>query len=374
MTSFNFGGGLIPAQLVINETQDALIVRDMEDCIRFWNRGAERLYGWEAGEVAGQNYYSFLSESHSEESQKQFSCLEEKGQWIGELRQVTKARKPVIVESHWRVQRDESTRATSVIILNRDITRIRLLESQILRANKIETIAKLTSSIAHDLNGVLSTMQFSVHQLMEEQPSLTDRYGLESWQFSARQAAAMISQVLSMANEAEFSTQRIHVADLVSETTRVLESVFPSSIRIETSISPDVECVSGNPTQLYQAFLNLSLNSQDAMPFGGTLKIAAKKVVLDLDWIKRAKIAEAKAGAYIQISFADSGVGIPPELTDKVFDAFFTTKDRSHGNGLGLFSVANIVRNHGGFVELESLQKMGTQVTLFLPAKTETSS
>src|SRR5215471_15667208 len=211
MTEFDFGEAPSVAELVINEMQDALIVRDMEDCIRFWNKGAERLYGWEASEVAGQNYYNVLREGHPDGVRKPSRSLLEKGEWNGELRQVTKACKTVIVESHWRLQRDKSTQATSVIILNRDITHKKLLEGHILRANKIETIAKLTSSIAHDLNGVLSTMQISVQRLMEEQSSLNEKYALDIWQFSARQAIEMITQMLSLARDGEETHQRVDI-------------------------------------------------------------------------------------------------------------------------------------------------------------------
>lgn len=367
MAQFDFGETPKVAELVINEMQDALIVRDMEDCIRFWNKGAERLYGWEASEVAGQNYYSVLREGQPDGFRRLSKSLLEKGEWNGELRQVTKACKTVIVESHWRVQRDESTRATSVIILNRDITHKKLLESHILRANKIETIAKLTSSIAHDLNGVLSTMQISVQRLMEEKSSLNEKHALDLWQFSARQAAEMIAQLLSLAADSEEKFQPVHIGRLIEDTVKVLKGTFSPTIRIETAVSPRLGSVMGNPTPIYQAFLNLCLNSRDAMPSGGTLKITAKEVVVDWDRIQTLGNVDAKPGKYIQICFADTGLGIPVEAAEKVFDAFYTTKDRGQGNGLGLFSVARIVRDHGGFVHLESLPKLGTLVTVFLP-------
>ena len=369
MAQFDFDESPRVAELVINEMQDALIVRDMEDCIRFWNKGAERLYGWEASEVAGQNYYNVLREGHPEGVRKPSRSLMEKGEWNGELRQVTKACKTVIVESHWRVQRDESTRPTSVIILNRDITHRKLLESHILRANKIETIAKLTSSIAHDLNGVLSTMQISVQRLMEEKSSLNEKYALDLWQFSARQATEMITQLLSLARDSEEQHQPVDITRLIEDTAKVLNGTFPATIQIETAISPGLGSILGNPTPLYQAFLNISLNSRDAMPSGGTLRITAEQVRLDRERIQVMGNPDARPGRFIRVCFADTGMGIPAEAAEKVFDAFYTTKDRNQGNGLGLFSVARIVRSHGGFVQLESSANMGTFVTVFLPAQ-----
>jgi PAS domain S-box-containing protein len=352
---------------LIDQVEDALIIRDLEDCICFWSKGAERLYGWRYDEVAGHNVYDVLFAGQVEDLKKQQSSLAETGVWKGELSQETKAHRKIVVESHWVLQRDESGRPIAVLIANRDITEKKELEHAILRAQRIETIGRLASGVAHDLNTALSMMLMSMRRLLEEHIELRHQYDLESWQFSAKHAARLIAELLSLGKEIDEKPVSIDIRRLVVDTARVLKSTFPQTIKINTVIPADLHPVCGNITHLYQVLLNLCLNARDAMPSGGTLKIEASNVTLDETAVRR--LPEAKPGTYVLINVADTGIGMSHEITSKIFDAFYTTKQLGKGTGLGLFTVGRIVKNHGGHISVMTEPGQGTQFIVYLPTE-----
>ena len=351
--------------------QDALIVRDLEDKIRFWNQGAARLYGWRAEEVLGRNVYDLLFPGQLHGFHEQERVLANTGEWTGEMHQVTRARRNIVVESCWKLQRDESGRPQSVLIVNRDITEKKMLEREILRVERMENIGRLATAIAHDLNNVLPAMLMSIRGLRQEL-GFEGQQALESSQFQAERAAQVIAQLLSLTGDSGEESTLVDLGRLITETEKILKSGFPKSIKIETAIAQDLWTVVGNTTQLYQVLLNLCLNARDSMPSGGTLTIEAGNLVLDAGGAE--SLPEAKPGEYVVLKVTDTGAGIPVELTGKIFEPFFTTKERKKGTGLGLFSVARIVKNHGGFISLSSACKQGAQFVICLPAEKTCSS
>jgi len=352
---------------LIDEMHDAVIVRDLDDRIRFWNKGAECIYGWRATEVADRNLCDVLSPGEVDSFKQQRRVLAETGAWVGELQHVTKEGRSIIVESRWKLQRDKSQRPLSVLMVNKDITEKKILEGNVLRAQRIETVGRLATSIAHDLNNVLSIMLMSMHSLPQEQMQGPRKNVFESSQACAERATQLLTQLLSIAREIDQKPSSINVGHLVSETVKLLRSSFPESIKIEVTVSPNVHSVAGNPTHLFQVLLNLCLNARDAMPSAGTLGIGASNVALHET--AGASLRGAAPGDYVLLSIADTGTGIAPEIAGRVFEPFFTTKERDRGTGLGLFTVASIVKNHGGFIDLATETKGGTRFMVYLPAK-----
>jgi signal transduction histidine kinase len=249
-------------------------------------------------------------------------------------------------------------------MVNRDVTQTRLLNNTLLRAQRIETVGRLATSIAHDLNQVLSTLLITMRSLPLDQ--IDDNGVLKASQSCAEHGRELITQLLSIAKEVHAEPASLDLTDLIDEIANVLRSTFPRSIEIKLAIAPDLWPIDGNKIHLYQLLLNLCLNARDAMASGGTLTISANNVILEE--MTAGSLGQAP-GSYVLLTVADTGMGIPKEIATKVFEPFFTTKEPGRGAGLGLFTVASIVKNHGGFINLAAETNRGAQFMAYLPAK-----
>ncbi|HEY9725520.1 MAG TPA: response regulator [Chroococcales cyanobacterium] len=350
---------------LLDVTTDAILVQDLDNTIAFWNKGAEQLYGWKAPDVLGQNVLDLLYKKSSPQVQHVQKSLDETGEWKGELHQVTKTGREIVVASRWTLVRDAQRKPTSILVVNTDITEKKLLEAQFLRAQRMESIGTLAGGIAHDLNNVLApilmTAQLLEMQLQDEQSQRLLSIIIKN----AKRGAALVKQVLSFARGLEAKCTLLQVEHLILEIEQIVIETFPKSIGIRTNISPSLGTVSGDATQLHQVLMNLCVNARDAMPYGGTLSISAETLFVDENYARMH--IDAKVGAYVVITVTDTGIGIPPEILDRIFEPFFTTKEIGKGTGLGLSTVIGIIKSHGGFVHVYSEVGRGTQFKVYLP-------
>jgi len=346
---------------LLDQTQDAIIICDLEERIAFWNKGAERLYGWQASEAIGQNVYALLAHKRLTESE------EPDGTFVGDMRHSTKDQTEIIVESRRKFIRDETGRPKSVLIVNTDVTEKRWLEIQFLRAQRMETIDRLVGGIAHDLNNVLSPVLFASSVLEQKCVDPDTKQLLKTLRVNAEHAGRLITHLLSFAKGIDEERTSLDLGCLIKETVEVFSSVFTESIKIKTVIPTELWTVRCNATQLHQVLMNLCLNARDAMVNGGTLTVQAENAALDE--IAASKLPGAKPGNYVQITVSDNGVGIPAEIINRIFDAFFTTKGEHMGTGLGLCTVLRIVKAHQGLINVSSEPGNGARFTVFLPAE-----
>ena len=347
---------------------DAILVRDLENRILFWNKGAERLYGWNTDEALGQISTQLLYKVVSPQVQEAQKTLLMKGEWQGELNQVTKTGQEVIVESRWALVRDDDKNPKFILTVSTDVTEKKQLEAQFLRAQRMESIGTLASGIAHDLNNILTPVLATAQLLQMKLDNLDDRSQqmLQVLEANARRGAELVKQVLSFARGVEGKHTVLQTKHLIREIQQVARETFPKSIEVWTEVPEDLWTVNGNATQLHQVLMNLCVNARDAMPFGGTLKITAENLTIDET---NARInLDAKEGNYIAISVSDSGIGISNEIRDRIFEPFFTTKEVGKGTGLGLSTVVGIIKSHHGFITVASAVDEGTQFRIFLPA------
>jgi PAS domain S-box-containing protein len=359
---------------LLDITTDAICVRDLENLILFWNQGAENLYGWQAEETLGRNVNEFLYNETSQEVQMALVNVFTKGKWQGELTKVTKKGKEVLVASRWSLVRDPQGQPKSILIVDTDITEKKHLESQLFRAQRLESIGTLASGIAHDLNNILTPILAGAQLLPLKFPDADERTQrlLEILEINARRGADLVKQVLSFARGVEGKRITLQVRHLIVEVSKILKETFPKSIEISTDIPHDLWMVSGDSTQLHQVLMNLCVNARDAMPNGGTLTISAENVWLDENYAQMN--LEAQEGLYIVITVADTGTGISEEVLDRIFEPFFTTKPVGQGTGLGLSTVIGITKSHGGFVNVYSEMGRGTSFKVYLPAVGETET
>lgn len=246
-----------------------------------------------------------------------------------------------------------------------DITEQKLLESQVVQSQRLESIGTLAGGIAHDLNNVFAPIMMAGDLLIDKGADKESRQLLETIAGSARRGAGLVRQILLFARGMEGRRIAINPATLFAEAHAFLESTLPKSIRIEFDVPPGVPAISGDPAQLHQVFLNLSLNAKDAMPAGGRLLIAATAVTIPPSAPR--PHPDAIPGDFVRIDVTDSGAGIPDTIRSRIFDPFFTTKGVGRGTGLGLSTAHAIVKAHCGFITFVSVQGKGTTFSLFLP-------
>ena len=351
---------------LLDITQDAVIVRTMNDQILFWNKGAERIYGWSAEEAIGRNALEMLYKHIPKQVEEANESILHSGAWSGELSQIRRDQKEVIVESRWTLIRDKTGQPVSKLTVNTDITSKKRLEKQFLRAQRMESVGTLAGGIAHDLNNVLAPVLISLRILREKLPLPHDQALLDRLESTVQRGAGLVKQVLTFSRGAEITRDALQIRHLIEEIKRFVKETFPASIKVTTNVLRDLWTVSGDATQIHQILLNLCVNSRDAMPNGGTLTLAAENLMTDEN-VAQLDV-DAKGGAYVAISVSDTGIGIPPEIREKIFEPFFTTKEVGRGTGLGLSTVYAIVRGHGGFVHVNSEVAKGTIFTVYLPA------
>jgi hypothetical protein len=358
---------LIEQGALLHYAQEAIIAVDPADRIVFWNRGAERLYGWQASEVIGRNLNTEIFHQNKSQWEDARAILFEKGEYAGELKQLTRDGREIMVDSRYTVVRDPGGRHKSTLVIHADITEKKKLEAQLLRTQRLESIGTLSSGIAHDLNNILSPITMGTQMLKLKVQDEQSQRLLDVMQASAERGGKMISQILSFARGISGERALLQPKHLIREIVRIATETFPRSIRIESHLSEGLWEVHGDATQLHQVLLNLCVNARDAMPRGGTLTIKAENRILDKVYAQMLK--GASPGNFAVITVTDTGEGISPEIIDRIFDPFFTTKEPGRGTGLGLAMVQGIVSNHHGFVLVESNPGSGTSFSVWLPTQ-----
>ena len=351
---------------LLDQAQDAILVRDLDQNIRFWNKGAEKIYGFTAEEAIGKNVRELLFKEPSTQFEEARRAVIENGEWQGEIRQTRRDGEEITVESRWTLVRDERGQPTSILVINTDVTEKKRMESQFLRAQRMESIGTLAGGIAHDLNNVLSPILMAIDMLQLKTTDESSKKWLDVLRTNAERGGNMVRQVLSFARGVEGERVALQPKHLIKEIVKILRETLPKSIEINFQIPNDLWVISADATQMHQVLMNLCVNARDAMPEGGSIAIKAENVFVDENYARMH--LEAKPGRFVMISVADTGPGMSPEIQSRIFEPFFTTKEMTKGTGLGLSTALTIVKSHGGFINVYSELHKGSRFTLYLPA------
>jgi len=259
---------------------------------------------------------------------------------------------------------DEQGEVTALIAEGRDITELeqaqaerQRLREELLQSQKLEIVGRLASGVAHDFNNLLTVVMGNTDFLRSECPNNPEvRAALEAMDTVVEQGESVARSLLSFARPSKPKRERVDLEHAIADVARLLQRILPKSISLEVEIPPGVEIsVDGDPTQIQQLLMNLSINARDAMPGGGHLSIGLAR---------RPAPSGKKKEAVVTVR--DTGVGIPPELATRVFEPFFTTKGDA-GTGLGLAVVQTIVANHGARLALDSEPGHGTAFSVAFP-------
>ncbi|WP_313607117.1 ATP-binding protein [Rhizobium sp.] len=245
-------------------------------------------------------------------------------------------------------------------------------EEALRQAQKMEAIGQLTGGIAHDFNnmltGIIGGVNLAKRRIAMGKMEDVDRF-MDAATESAHRAAALISRLLAFSRRQTLDAKPLDIVAQLHSTKELLERTLPETIIIDISVNAEIGRVIADANQLESALLNLAVNARDAMPDGGRLTIKASR-----EAVSAGNRHDLSAGDYVLIKVIDNGVGMPPDLVDKVFEPFFTTKPIGQGTGLGLSMIYGFAQQSGGSVAIASEPGVGTEITLYLPAAGEGSN
>ena len=254
--------------------------------------------------------------------------------------------------------------------LFRDVTAHKKLEDQLRQSQKMEAIGQLAGGVAHDFNNILTVIHGHASLLLAG-GSLSASSGKSAQQIvqAADRAAGLTRQLLTFSRRQVMQPRRVDVNEIVTNMTKMLGRILGEDIALQMSYWPQPPMVLADASMMEQVLLNLAVNARDAMPRGGQLNVQIS--VEDLAWPRTVAHAEARAGRFVCLAASDSGCGIAPEILRRIFEPFFTTKEVGKGTGLGLATVYGIVKQHQGWIEVESQLGQGTTFRVYLPEANE---
>lgn len=356
-------------QEVLNHASDAIFLMNLRQEVTFWNRAAEELYGLSAEQVLGLPCPAQVLFDQGVVRHAFRQCLEG-GQWSGDLRQVGAGGRHMLMQGRWSMVRDLAGEPRAILAIHTDVTERRAQRERELRTQRLESIGTMVGGLAHDLNNILHPVSMSLQLLPSETLDTQARQILETVRLSVDRAGKMIRQVLSFARGIEGERELFYVEDFLSDIEHFVRVVFPKNIHFDCQWPAVSRPLRGNPTQLFQGVLNLCTNARDAMKEGGSLCIEVANIPASTMEEKVLRLLPGRrneAAEFVRICIRDTGPGIPPELQERIFDRFFTTKPQGAGTGLGLSTTSDILRRHGGCLHLDASTPEGTVFSLYLP-------
>jgi len=351
---------------LLHQASDAILVCDLEHCITYWNRSAEQIYGWTAAEVLGKKTWDILRAGNVTHLPLVREAFEKGNSWRADLEHVTRDGKKLIVDSRWTLVRGGDGQPDHILMTNTDITEQRTTEEHLFRAQRMESIGTLAGGIAHDMNNILSPILMSVDMLRATATDTDATRWLGMIKENADRGAELVKQVLTFARGMAGERITVQLKHIIKDLVAVLKETFPKSVNVKFNIENDLWTVSADPTQIHQILMNLCINARDAMPHGGTLTLSARNVHLDENYARMH--IDADPGPYVLVTVVDTGTGMSTEVQQRIFDPFFTTKSVGEGTGLGLSTALTLVKSHGGFVNVYSEERKGTQFSIYFPS------
>ncbi|MGD0590849.1 MAG: PAS domain S-box protein [Bacteroidota bacterium] len=356
--------------LLLDQAQDAILVLDLNKTVRYWNKGAERLYGYESIEVIGRNVVEYLSGVDGAEGfDRAYELTVQYSTWAGELHQKKRDGTAIITDCRWTLVRNPASEPAGILQVCTDVTDRKRLETRFLRAQRVESIGIFATGIAHDLSNTLAPVLVGVEVLKRKLLDTQSQRLLKAIESSAKHGSEMVYQVLSFVKGVEGKHAKLNPLKIVKDITGLLGQIIPNSVTVRTRISDTVSPVIGDSTQLHQVLINLCTNARDAMPQGGELTFSVENVSVSKEMA--AENTDAAEGAYVVFSISDTGIGIPAVEIHKIFEPFYTTKEIGKGTGLGLSICLGIVKGHKGFMTVKSVEGKGSSFKMFLPAASE---
>jgi PAS domain S-box-containing protein len=356
-------------QTLINAAPLPIYTLDPEGRVRSWNHAAEKAFGWTAQDVLGR----FLPLIPEQEMSAFRASLDRvlDGESISGVQVRRPRRDGMTLDLRISAAPTRAPDGTidGAIAVAEDITERKSLGEQLRQAQKMEAIGQLTGGIAHDFNNILTIVITNAGLIAErvtaEQADL--RQELNELQRAALRGAELVRKLLAFSRQRALELRPINLGSVVKEAEASLRLLLPPSIELAVNENgASAATINGDPGAIEQILFNLATNSRDAMPNGGGFRIQLYRSWLDEE--HRRVQGWGVSGEYIVLAVSDCGSGMTPEVRARVFDPFFTTKEVGKGTGLGMAMIYGLVKQHSGYIDLESEPRQGTTVRIFFPA------
>lgn len=351
--------------LLLDNATDAILVKSEEGEILYWNKGAENLYGWPRDEVLGKELSGVIKYSIND-IRNVVEGVESSGQWFGEM--VTRKRdgKQITTYTRWsRIDEFEDSK-NPVLIISSDISEMKELEERLKRIQKLENLGLLSSEIAHDLNNVIQPILMSTDILSESVNDPKLQKITDMIRQSARRGSELVQQILTFSKGLKSKKTFVDTEDVISEVVGISQRTFPEGITVEYESDGNINSIFGVRTQIDQVLMNLIVNARDAVRNNGHIKVKAENYQPSGEFTSKHRTDGGTQ--FVRLTVEDNGSGISPEIMQKIYEPFFTTKSSESGNGIGLSTCRRIVEEHEGIIEVQSEPGKGTEFSVYLPS------
>ncbi|WP_441253829.1 PAS domain S-box protein [Bradyrhizobium sp. 613_E4_N2_2] len=361
--------------MVQSVTDYAIYMLDVEGNVASWNAGAQRIKGYGPEEIIGRHFSNFYTEEDRAAGLPRtgLQTAAREGRWEHEGQRVRKDGTRFWAHVVIDAIRDDDGKLVGFAKVTRDITERREAEAALqaaqatlIRSQKLEAIGQLTGGVAHDFNNLLQVISGNLQLLSKDiAGNARAEMRVQSALAGVARGSKLATQLLAFARRQPLEPRVVNVGRLIKGMDELLRRAIGEEIEVETVVGGGLWNSLIDPDQLENAILNLAINARDAMNGEGRLTIEASNAFLDDEYVRH--YDDLIAGQYVMIAVTDTGVGIPSDILERVYEPFFTTKAEGKGTGLGLAMVYGFLKQSGGHVKIYSEIGAGTTVKLYFP-------
>ncbi|MBI4773892.1 MAG: PAS domain S-box protein [Deltaproteobacteria bacterium] len=358
----------------VRQASEAIVITKTDGKIEYANPAFEKITGYPLDELIGLNPRVLKSGHHDEAFYKNlWNTILQGRQWTGRIINKRKDGTLYTAECFVSPVKNEAGDIVNFVWITRDITKELELEKRLSQAQRIESIGVLAGGIAHDFNNLLFPIIGRCEMLLEDIPSNEPNHtNVEQIYRAAKRAEDLVKQILSFSRRTDHKMAPVRIQQALREALKLARSTIPSNIEIFQQIQDDCDVVMADPSQLHQIAMNLITNAYHAVEAtGGTISIRLKELALTGGDLEGTSLGPGK---YAVISVSDTGYGIDPAVMGRIFEPYFTTKEREKGTGLGLSVVYGIAKEYGGDIRVYSEVGKGSTFVVYLPILSDIST